>query len=290
MSAAINESELLITALAGSITSPTMSMNPYEIAASGRPFVPVGAGGVCYNVKVGMSALDWAADQVEPGVSMSNPDGPANEALNLFACVGNRVVVRSGAAAGAEGVVTGKHEAFMGYKHVLVHVDDDVLEQVAPGDALVVRAHGRGMRVPEVPAVACHSLSPRLWDAWAPRVENGRLAVRVTRVLPPEVVGIGSGRVSGITSVGLQRGVPGDSGEDVLDGLRLGDLVAVRDWDATYITGYRQGALTVGVVASGDSPVAGNGPGITVLVTAPDGAIEAEVDGSATLTGMLGLR
>jgi len=68
-----------------------------------------------------MSALDWAADQVEPGVSMSNPDGPANEALSLFACVGNRVVIRSGAAAGAEGVVIGKHEAFMGYKHVLVH-------------------------------------------------------------------------------------------------------------------------------------------------------------------------
>jgi hypothetical protein len=236
-----------------------------------------------------MSALDWAADQVEPGLSMANPDAPSNEALSLYACVGNRVVVRSGAAAGAEGVVIGKHEAFMGYKHVLVHVADDVLEQVAPGDALVVRAHGRGMRVPEVPAVACHSLSPRLWDAWAPRVEDGRLVVRVTRVLPPEVVGMGSGRVSAVTSVGLQRGVPDGEREDALDGLRLGDLIAVRDWDATYYTGYRQGALTVGVVVCGDSPAAGNGPGITLLLTAPDGAIEPEIDGSVNLTGLLGL-
>jgi hypothetical protein len=121
-------------------------------------------------------------------------------------------------------------------------------------------------------------------------VENGRLAVRVTRVLPPEVVGSGSGRASAITSVALQRGVPDGDREDALEALRLGDLIAVRDWDATFFTGYRQGALTVGVVASGDSPVAGNGPGITLLVTAPDGAIEPEIDGSANLTSLLGLR
>jgi uncharacterized protein DUF4438 len=290
VTSAINESELLVTALAGAVTSPSMTVNPYEIAASGTPFVPVGAGGVCYNVKVGMSALDWAADQVEPGLSMANPDGPSNEALSLYACVGNRVVLRSGAAAGAEGVVTGKHEAFMGYKHVLVHVADDVLERVAPGDSLVVRAHGRGLRVPDVPAVACHSLSPRLWSAWAPTMRDGRLSARVTRVLPPEVVGLGSGRASAITSVALQRGVPDAGSSDALDGLRLGDLIAVRDWDATYYTGYREGALTVGVVACGDSPVAGNGPGVTLLVTAPDGLMEPMVDASANLVELLALR
>jgi hypothetical protein len=287
--AAINESELLQTAVVGSVSSPALSLNPYEIAAAGTPFVPVGAGGVCYNVKVGMSALAWAADQVEPGVSIANPDGPANEALNLFACVGNRVVVRNGEAAGAEGVVTGKHEAFMGYKHVLVHVADDVLERVAPGDSLVVRAHGRGLRVPDVPGIACHSLSPQLWQAWAPRLRDGRVALRVTRVLPPEVVGMGSGRASAITSVGLQRGVPDGDLEDVLEDLRLGDLIAVRDWDATYYTGYRQGALTVGVVACGDSPVAGNGPGVTLLATAPDGLLEPVVDASANLAELLAL-
>ena len=65
------------------------------------PFVSVGAGGICYNVRVGMTRSAGPADQVEPGVSIANPAAPANEALNLFACVGNRVVVRSGAAAGA---------------------------------------------------------------------------------------------------------------------------------------------------------------------------------------------
>jgi Domain of unknown function (DUF4438) len=283
--ARINEDELLVTAVVGEVTSPSMAVNPYEVGAGGEPVVPVGAGGVCYNVKVGMDALGWAGDQVEPGVSIANPAGPANEALNVFACVGNRVRVRSGDAAGVEGIVTGKHEAFMGYKHVLVHVDDGALARLVPGDTLVVRAHGRGMRVDGLPQVACHSLAPELWQAWAPSLDDGRLVLRVTRVLPPEVMGMGTGRVSAVTSVALQRGVPdGD-----LEGLRLGDLVAVRDWDATYYTGYRKGALTVGVVACGDSPILGNGPGMTLLASAPDGALVPEADGDANIAGLLGL-
>jgi len=168
---------------------------------------------------------------------------------------------------------------------VLVHVENGALEQVVPGDTFVVRAHGRGMRVEGLPQVACHSLSPELWHAWSPRVDDGRLAVRVTRVLPPEVMGMGTGRVSAVTSVALQRGVPG--GE--LDGLRLGDLVAVRDWDATYYTGYREGALTVGVVACGDSPILGNGPGMTLLVSAPDGSLAPQHDADANVARLLGL-
>jgi hypothetical protein len=283
--ARINADELLVTAVVGQATSPSMTVNPYEVGADGTPVVPVGAGGICLNVRVGMDALGWAGDQVEPGVSIANAAGAANEALNVFACVGNRVVVRSGDAAGAEGVVTGKHEAFMGYKHVLVHLDADALERVVPGDMFVVRAHGRGMRIDGLPQVACHSLAPELWDAWAPQVDDGRLVVRVTRVLPPEVMGMGTGRVSAITSVAVQRGVPG--GE--LDGLLLGDLVAVRDWDATYYTGYREGALTVGVVASGDSPILGNGPGMTLLLSAPDGSLAPEVDADANVARLLRL-
>ena len=60
---------------------------------------------------------------------------------------GTAVAVRTGAAAGAAGTVIGKHESFRAYKHVLVHVGDDVLEQIAPGDELLVRACGRGMSV-----------------------------------------------------------------------------------------------------------------------------------------------
>jgi hypothetical protein len=241
-----NEDELLVTAVVGDVTSPTMGPTPYEVGADGLPAVPVGVGGISYNVRVGMNALGWAGDQVEPGVSIANADAAANEALNVFACVGNGVVVRSGEAAGA---------------------------------------HGRGMRVEGLTQVACHSLGPKLWSAWAPMVRDGRLALRVTRVLPPEVVGMGSGRVSAVTSIALQRDGAGDS----LEGLRLGDLVAIRDWDATYYTGYREGALTVGVVVCGDSPVLGNGPGVTLLVSAADDALVPDVDSRANIAELLSL-
>jgi Domain of unknown function (DUF4438) len=283
--ARINEDELLVTAVVGDVTSPTMGPTPYEVGADGLPAVPVGVGGISYNVRIGMNALGWAGDQVEPGVSIANADAAANEALNIFACVGNCVVVRSGDAAGAEGVVVGKHEVFMGSKHVLVHLDEQALQQVVPGDRLLVRAHGRGMRVEGLTQVACHSLGPKLWNAWAPEVRDGRLALRVTRVLPPEVVGMGSGRVSAVTSIALQRDGAGDS----LDGLRLGDLVVIRDWDATYYTGYREGALTVGVVVCGDSPVLGNGPGVTLLVSAADDVLVPDVDSRANIAELLSL-
>jgi hypothetical protein len=261
-----------------------MGVNPYDVSADGVPFVSVGAGGVCYTVKVGSAANGWAADQVEPGASIANPDAAANEALLLYACVGNRVTVRSGGAAGAVGVVTGKHEAFHAYKHVLVHLADDALDELVPDDRLVVRAIGRGMTVTGLPAITCHSLGPELWEAWSPERSGERLRLRVTRVLAPEVVGMGSGRVSGATSVALQSGA-----DDALEGLRIGDLVAVRDWDATYYTGYHEDRVTIGVVATGDSPVLGNGPATTILLSGPAASFDLVVDAAANLSQLLDL-
>ena len=284
-----NLGELVVTAVVGRVTTPVMAENPYEVGADGTPFVPVGAGGICYNVKIGMAAIGWAADQVEPGVSIANPSASANDALAVFACVGNPVTVRTGAAAGATGAVIGKHESFRAYKHVLVHVGDDVLEQVAPGDELLVRACGRGMAIEGAPGVACHSLGPELWRAWGPDTADGRVSVTVTRILPPEVVGMGSGRVAAATSFAIQTKDEDVVREHGLADLRLGDLVAVRDWDATHYTGYRDGALTVGVVACGDSPLAGNGPAVTVLLSAADGSLAARPDPEANLAAILGL-
>jgi hypothetical protein len=288
-SAGANLDQLVVTAVVGQVTTPVMAENPYEVGADGTPFVPVGAGGICYNVKVGMTAMGWAADQVEPGLSISNPSASANDALAVFACVGNLATVRTGAAAGATGTVIGKHESFRAYKHVLVHAGDDVLEQVAPGDELLVRACGRGMAVDGAPGVACHSLGPELWEAWGPQAADGRISVAVTRILPPEVVGMGSGRVAAATSFAIQTKDEDIVREHGLGDLRLGDIVAVRDWDATHYTGYRDGGLTVGVVSSGDSPLAGNGPAVTVLLSAADGSLEGRLDADANVAAILGL-
>jgi hypothetical protein len=47
--------------------------------------------------------------------------------------------------------------------------------------------------------------------------------------------------------------------------------------------------VTVGVVASGDSPILGNGPGMTLLLSAPDGSLAPERDADANLARLLGL-
>jgi len=281
---AINAHELVRASLVGEVTSPVLGSSPYDVDRDGRPFVPVGAGGVCYSVKVGSPAAGWVADQVEPGVSIANPVDAANDALLLYACVGNAVTVRTGAAAGARGVVTGKHEAFQLYKHVLVHLDDDALERAAPGDQLVVHAYGRGMRVDGLPDVTCHSLGPELWEEWNPEPRDGVLRVRVTRVLPPEVVGMGSGRASGVTSVALQA----DASDELAD-LRIGDVVAIREWDATYVTGYHEDRVLVAVVGTGDSPVLGNGAAATILLSGPAAVFDFALDRGANLAEMLSL-
>ena len=100
---------------------------------------------------------------------------------------------------------------------------------------------------------------------------------------------MGSGRVAAATSFALQTKDADVAREQRLADLRLGDLVAVRDWDATHYTGYRDGGVTVGVVACGDSPLAGNGPAVTVLLSAADGSLEPELDLDANLATMLGL-
>jgi hypothetical protein len=145
------------------------------------------------------------------------------------------------------------------------------------------------MSVAGAPGIACHSLGPELWRAWAPAEADGRVAVAVTRILPPEVVGMGSGRVAAATSFAIQTKDADVAREQRLGDLRLGDIVAVRDWDATHYTGYRDGGVTVGVVACGDSPLAGNGPAVTVLLSAADGSLEPELDLDANLATMLGL-
>jgi hypothetical protein len=287
--AAINREELVVTAVLGEVTSPAMEGNPYEVTADGEPVVPVGAGGICYNVRVGMPALGWAAEAIEPGASISNPVDAANTALNVFACVGNRVTVRSGAATGAVGTVTGKHEAFRAFQHVLVHLPATDLERLLPGDQLLVRAWGRGMRLPELPVIACHSLGPELWDAWAPVQHDGQLLVRVAATVPPELIGSGSGRLSAATSMEIQSADQDALRRHGLQGLRLGDLVAIKEWDAAYFTGYREGALTIGVVSHGGSRLSGHGPGVTILLSCADGSIATAVDQGANLADLLGL-
>ena len=280
---------LVRTMLVGWVSQPEMESSPYLTDLEGRAFVPVGCQGVRYNVRVGMRAFGWEADRVQPGASLAHPDAAANRALNLFACVGNRVRVRTGAAAGAEGVVTGKHEEFQRFQEILVDLPAAALEVLAPGDQVAIEAIGRGLRPCPSPAVVAHSLGPELWAAWAPEPRGVGLEVRVRLELPPEAVGMGAGRVAAATSWELQTPPSLLEGIPELAQARLGDLVAVRDWDAAYISGYRPGSVVVGVVSHGASRLPGHGLGLTVLLSGREEKLSLAVDRGANLADLLSL-
>ncbi len=60
----------------------------------------------------------------------------------------------------------------------------------------------------------------------------------------------------------------------VSDKLRLGDVVAISDYDSSYGHGYKKGSVSLGVVSATDSIRAGYGPGVTLLMTSPGGELD----------------
>ncbi|MGH2375274.1 MAG: DUF4438 domain-containing protein, partial [bacterium] len=74
-----------------------------------------------------------------------------------------------------------------------------------------------------------------------------------------------------------------------LASLRLGDIVAFQDCDATFNSGYHKGAVSVGVVSQGDSYRAGFGPGVTLLLTSRAGAIRPLVRSGVNIATLLHL-
>jgi hypothetical protein len=112
---------------------------------------------------------------------------------------------------------------------------------------------------------------------------DGKLQVPVTAVVPPHLLGAGAGLTSEGGSLHIQsqdRQALKDAG---LDQLRLGDVVALQDFDSSWNHGYYRGATGIGVVGQGDSPRAGYGPGVTLLLTSATGGIAPVVTSGVNL-------
>jgi hypothetical protein len=74
-----------------------------------------------------------------------------------------------------------------------------------------------------------------------------------------------------------------------LDDLRIGDILAVRDHDHTMNRGYREGAITIGLINHGDSFMTGHGPGVMDLLSCATDKIEFVIDKRANLAAYLGI-
>ena len=276
---------LVTQVLAGEVWPPMADRHAYRVDGDGRPFLLPGMGGVTLGAHLGDPATGYASDHLEPGLSVRHRDPAANHALQFLTCVGNRVTVVSGAAAGASGVVIGQHA------YVLVDAPEEVLERVTVGDQVTVRARGQGLAFPDHPAVRVKNLSPEVLDRMpGGTTASGRLAVHVAARVPAEAAGAGGGMYSEFANTDLMGAYPGRS-ESLslgLEQLRVGDVVVLHDQDHSWGRGYRPGWLTIGVISTGECALFGHGPGPSTLLSGPVEAFELVDDPAANLAGYVG--
>ena len=292
MSIRTNADRLVCVSVMGQIASPGfpgLPAEPYRLDANGKPFLLPTYGGIVYNVSVGDSAYGWLADCIHPGVSIALKDDRGNRGLNILACVGNTAVAMTGGAQGARGVVTGKSGRFS--EHVIIHFPKAEREKMAIGDKIIVRANGVGLELPDHPDVRLKSCSPEFLENLEVTTNSaGKLSVPVVAIVPPHLVGAGAGLTSEGGSLHIQTQDRAALREAGLDGLRLGDVVALADTDSSWNHGYLRGAVGIGVIGQGDSPRAGYGPGITLLMTSVSSGIEPVITPGVNLKDIFNLQ
>ena len=144
--------------------------------------------------------------------------------------------------------------------------------------------------MPDCPDVAFKSLSPHLFDSLPKKMESGALMMGVCGIVPPHFVGAGAGLTSEGGSLHIQSTDRAELAKHGLDGLRLGDVVAIQDTDSRYNHGYLRGAMSIGIVCQTDGPRAGYGPGMTVVMTAPAGQLGCNAAPGTNIADILELR
>jgi hypothetical protein len=264
--------------LLGQVEHPAFGDSPYRIDADGAPYVPVGDGGLVLGVQLGDSVFDTSGDHVAPGACLVHPDAAAQHALGLYACIGNRAEVRTGAAAGAVGAVLGKRGET---GRVITGFDAEILAAMRPGDQVSVRGVGQGARPDWLPDdVTLMNLDPALLlqlpvtAGTASAAGKSCVEVSVAATVPAKKAGNGLGRPAAAWCLDLQL-----TAADGI-GLRFGDLVAISDIDARFNIGYRRDWMTIGVLVHGASPLPGHGPGITVILTGPARSLRPQDHGA----------
>ena len=294
-----NQKQLVMMAVQGFIVPPGFSEPPYRIDPQGKIHVLPGTGSITYNFRTGDSAVNIAGDHIEPAVSLYNPGrnggGSSYESrgLNGLSSIGNKVLVLTGEAKGAEGRVVGKHG---GAEHVMVDFPDDVVfKELAIEDKMRVYAIGVGMELKNIRGVRAINMSPHLLEALTKAgmgvTGKGKLRISVTHSIPAKIMGSGLGRSHVYRGdYDIQLFDKKTVKEHNLETLRFGDIVAIIDADHTYGRIYQEGAVSVGVITHSRSSVAGHGPGVTTLLTSRDGNIEVVIDPDANLSKLLNIR
>lgn len=281
-----NQSQLVEFCLQAPIHAPTM-IRTYQGTPEGKNVLLPSVGGIVYNFQIGDPCMDLMGDHVEPGVSLKIAEKTENDALMLFACVGNPVEVISGDAKGAKGFVTGMHG---GIDHTICYFKKEDLNKMALEDKIRIRALGQGLELVDYPQAHCMNLAPSLLEKLGLVEKDDKLYVPVKAVIPAHLMGSGIGASSAYT--GDYDIMTGDKKalEDLgLNDLCFGDLVLLEDCDTRYGRQYLKGSATLGVIVHSNCVQAGHGPGVTSLITSKEELFVPMIDKKANLANYLGI-
>jgi hypothetical protein len=275
-----NADVLISQVLSGEVWPPLADRHAWRVGPDGQPFALPGMGGMTLGVHCGDPATGYASDHLEPGASVRHRDPAANMALQFLTCVGNQVRVETGPAAGAVGHVIGQHA------YVLTDFAPDVADSITTGDQVTVIAVGQGLALTDHPEIVVKNTDPGLLAAMPGGTRpDGTLEVHVAARVPAEAIGAGAGMVSEYANTDLMGAYAG-LGEDLslgLEGLRVGDIVALQDADHRFGRGYADGFLTIGVISTGQCMLFGHGPGPSSLLSGPASSFHLVDDPGASL-------
>ena len=260
-----NQNELVTANVSGRIAPARIHPEVMSLNEDGTAFILPGTGGISLGVHAGDLVTQWAADHLMPGASIedaaSTPAEPG--ALHLLCCIGNRVRDASGQTIG---VIAGKRGGLApGHwapQLVGVEVSDSVATILNCEDKIVVETIGRGLKLTSHPEVTLCNVSPRLLNALPLSVSKNVLECEVCAVIPPETAGAGLGQDSWIGDLEITN-------DDLISGIRFGDLVAFADINSATNRYYQPNMVSIGVVSHGSSLAPGHGVGVTILLTGP---------------------
>ncbi|MBN2070964.1 MAG: DUF4438 domain-containing protein [Candidatus Krumholzibacteriota bacterium] len=287
-----NRDLLVMKSVIGFVSYPRLLLkNPYLVDSSGEAHILPGTGGITYNVCVGDSAVDFAGDHIEPGVSITlnskEADNPSLGGLSVLTCVGNEARVVTGEAAGEKGVVTGKHG---GVEHVIIDFSLETLEKLVIGDKIQIRSYGQGLRLIDFPGLHMMNIDPGLLGKIRLIPEDKRITIPVTHIIPASLMGSGLGsRHSMSGDYDIQIPDPETMRRYGLEDLRLGDVIAVEDADCRYGRTIKNGAMSVGIVVHASCVTNGHGPGVTVIMSTVEKLIMPEIEKNANIACYLGI-
>ncbi len=279
-----NQNQLVKISVQGKIHHP-LGGNP-RITSNGEVVAVPAIGGITYNVKVGDPVFGLVGDHIEPGVSIKNMDPSESDALNVFACIGNKARVVSGKAEGAVGYVTGIHG---GCEHVIIYFPDEILEQLKINDEILVEACGQGLKIDECPRILIQNLDPALLEYLDVKItEAGHIQVPVAGMIPSYLMGSGTGACHSYSGdYDLMTADWEAIVENRLEHLKFGDVVLIEDGDNTFGRGYFKGARSIGIVIHGDCIAHGHGPGITTVLVSKEPVIEGVLSHNANIADFI---